>query len=250
MRSAGLTRLAAIAAGALAAFAVAADALWPSSGASATDPNDVKMIGRSVEGRAIKAVRVGSPDAERVALAVGVIHGDERAGLKITRDLRRLGSAIDAQVWVIDSLNPDGARARNRRNANGVDLNRNFPYRWRGGVPRSSGYYPGPSPASEPETRAAMDFIRSIDPDVSVWYHQPWGAVLACRGQPAIAARYAKLVKMPASCRGNGLPGTAISWTNAKVSDDAFVVELKAGDIRGGVARRHARAAAAIAEEG
>ena len=52
-----------------------------------------------------------------------------------------------------------------------------------------------------------MDFIRRIDPDVSVWYHQPWGAVLACRGRPAIAARYAKLVRMGTSCRGNGLPG-------------------------------------------
>jgi hypothetical protein len=95
-----------------------------------------------------------------------------------------------------------------------------------------------------------MDFIRSIDPDVSVWYHQPWGAVLACRGRPPIAARYAKLVKMRASCRGNNLPGTAISWTNATLGGQAFVVELKAGGISGKAARRHARAAAAIAEEG
>ena len=75
-------------------------------------PSERRVIGRSVGGRAIRAVRVGDPAAERVALAVGVIHGDERAGLAITRELRALGSAIDAQVWVIDSLNPDGARAR------------------------------------------------------------------------------------------------------------------------------------------
>ena len=250
MRRAGLTRVAALAAVGVAACAAGADALWPPSGASATDPGERRVIGRSVDGRAIRAVRVGDPAAERVALAVGVIHGDERAGHAITRELRRLGSEIDAQVWVIDNLNPDGARARMRRNAHGVDLNRNFPHRWRGGVPESSGYYPGPRAASEPETRAAMDFIREIDPDISVWYHQPWGAVLACRGRPAVAARYAKLVKMGTSCRGNGLPGTAISWTNAELGGSAFVVELKAGSISGRAARRHARAAATVAEGG
>jgi murein peptide amidase A len=248
-------RLAVLAAAAVAAFAAGADTLWPPSGAlsasSAAAPGERTTIGRSVEGRAIRAVLVGDPSAKRVALAVGVIHGDERAGLAITRELRRLGSDIDAQVWVIASLNPDGARARTRRNAHGVDLNRNFPHRWRGGVPKSSGYYPGPRAASEPETRAAMEFIRKIDPDVSVWYHQPWGAVLACRGRPAIAARYAKLAKMDTSCRGRGLPGTAIGWEKAAIPGaDAFVVELAAGAISGSAARRHARAAATVAEGG
>ena len=74
--------------------------------------------------------------------------------------------------------------------------------------------------------------------------------MLACRGRPAIAARYAKLVRMGTSCRGNGLPGTAISWTNAKLGGDAFVVELKGGSISGQGARRHARAAATVAEDG
>ncbi len=140
-----MARVAVLAAAAVAAFAVAADALWP-AGASTTDSGERRVIGRSVDGRAIRAVRVGDPAAERVALAVGVIHGDERAGLAITRELRRLGSGIDAQVWVIDSLNPDGARARTRRNANGVDLNRNFPYRWRGGVPQVQRLLPWAEP--------------------------------------------------------------------------------------------------------
>ncbi len=254
MRAAGPRRggsipLAALAAVAVITVGIAAEAIWPAADALSARGERV-VVGRSVEGRAIRALRVGDPEAERVALVVGVIHGDERAGFGITREVRRLGAGIDAQVWVIDSLNPDGARARTRRNAHGVDLNRNFPYRWRGGVPQSSGYYPGPRAASEPETRAAMDFIREIDPDVSVWYHQPWGAVLACRGRPQIAARYAKLAQMGTSCRGRGLPGTAINWTRARLGSEAFVVELAAGGISGKAARRHARAVAAIAEAG
>ena len=145
------------------------------------------VIGRSVEGRSIVARRLGDPDGERVALAVGVIHGDERAGLEVLAEIDP-DELEGTQLWTISSLNPDGSRARTRKNARGVDLNRNFPFRWRSGAPKSSGYYPGPGPGSEPETRAAMRFIEDIRPDVTVWYHQPWGAVLACRGRPAIAA--------------------------------------------------------------
>ncbi len=213
---------------------------------------ETRVIGQSVQGRAITAIRLGDPTAERVALAVGVIHGDERAGLRIVdRIVARAAELQGVQLWVIPSVNPDGARARARKNAHGVDLNRNFPYRWRGGLPHSSGYYPGPAPASEPETRAVIEFISEIKPEISVWYHQPWGAVLACRGRPALAARYAKLVGMRTSCRGNGLRGTVISWENAELPEShAFVVELPAGAIRARAARRHAEAAITLAEGG
>ena len=214
--------------------------------------SESRVIGRSVGGRPIVARQLGDPDGERVALVVGVIHGDERAGLRVLDRLRGFGDRLEnTQLWAIDALNPDGLKAHARKNAHGVDLNRNFPYRWRGGVPRSSGYYPGPSPASEPETRAALEFIEGIQPDVSIWYHQPWGAVLACRGRPPLAARYARLAKLGTSCRGRGLRGTAISWENATVrGSTAFVVEFPAGQINSRTARRHARAAAIIARDG
>jgi protein MpaA len=208
------------------------------------------VIGHSVQGREIVAERIGDPEAARTALLVGVIHGDERAGLKVTATLRRRADDLaGVQVWLIDSLNPDGVASGSRRNARRVDLNRNFPHRWRGGTPISSGYYPGPEPASEPETQAAIAFIEEIRPDVSAWYHQPWGAVLACRGRPKLAARYAKLAKLRTSCRGRGLRGTAIGWQNATVGGTAFVVEFPAGRVSQRTARRHARAFATIARD-
>ncbi len=211
-------------------------------------------IGRSVDGRPITAVQIGDPSGTRVALVVGVIHGDERAGLRIIRAIKRRasqapGSVQGTQLWAIQTVNPDGLRAHTRKNAHGVDLNRNFPYRWRDDVPHSNGYYPGPRPASEPETRAVMAFVQKIRPDLSIWYHQPWGAVLACRGSPPIAARYAKLVGMRTSCRGKGLRGTAITWEmHAFPGSSAFVVEMPLGAISGGTADRQARAALTVAE--
>jgi protein MpaA len=215
---------------------------------------DTVSVGRSVQGRSITAVQVGDPAGTRVALVVGLIHGDEHAGLSIVRAIERRAAADPAalagtQLWLIDSVNPDGQRAHQRKNAHGVDLNRNFPFRWRGDVPHTNGYYPGPHPASEPETRAVMAFVRQIRPDLSVWYHQPWGAVLACRGRPPIAAEYAKLVGMHTSCRGKGLHGTAITWeTHAIPGSAAFVVEMPPGRISGASADRQAQAALTVAE--
>jgi protein MpaA len=213
-----------------------------------------ELLGRSVQKRAITAVQIGDPAGTRVAMVVGVIHGDERAGLRIVRAIKREASReADAlsgtQLWAIATVNPDGLRAHTRKNSHGVDLNRNFPYRWRGNVPHSSGYYPGPKPASEPETRAVMAFVQRVQPDLSIWYHQPWGAVLACHGSPHVAAEYAKLAGMSTSCRGTGLRGTAISWETSTIpGSSAFVVEMPAGQISGRAAARQARAALTVAE--
>jgi murein peptide amidase A len=241
--------VAGLTAAAICLAAVAGQLLVP-AGQGATEESE--LVGRSVQGRAITAVRMGEESAERVALVVGVIHGDEPVGLRVIELLREHAVVPQGlQLWLITTVNPDGTRIRERRNQHGVDLNRNFPYRWRGGTPKSSGYYPGPSPASEPETRATMAFIERIEPDLSIWYHQPWGAVLACKGEPALAARYAKLVGMRTSCRGSRLRGTAISWTQRVIAGStAFVVEFPDGKISGQTARRHAGAAITLATGG
>ncbi|MEA2478501.1 MAG: murein peptide amidase, partial [Thermoleophilaceae bacterium] len=204
------------------------------------------VIGRSSQGRAIKAVRLGNPHAKRTALIVGQIHGDEPGGLAVTRALRGRGGLGDVDLWVIDSANPDGGRAHRRQNARGVDLNRNFPYRWTR-TRRGDRYYGGPAPLSEPESRALSAFIQRVRPDVSIWYHQPWGAVLVpCGGKPPLERLYARLAGLPTSCRGDGLRGTAVTWQNARVGGHAFVVELGAAAPSPAVAIRNARAAVRV----
>jgi protein MpaA len=78
----------------------------------------------------------------------------------------------DFELWLIPELNADGVAAGTRWNANGVDLNRNFPWGWRA----DDG---GPAPLSEPETQAITSLIDEIAPDVVVWVHQPYGYVSA-----------------------------------------------------------------------
>jgi protein MpaA len=207
-------------------------------------------FGESVRGATLKARRLGDRDSRRKALVVGSIHGDETAGHRVIEELRRRRDRIGGvDLWTVRTVNPDGVAAGTRRNDRGVDLNRNFPYRWRGEVPASSGYYPGPHPLSEPESRAVVRLVKRLEPAVTIWYHQPWGAVLLpCRGPAPLERRYARIARFPTDrCRGEHLRGTATSWQEHRVGGTAFVVELPAAGLSRPAAHRHARAAAAVA---
>ena len=88
-------------------------------------------LGRSVDGRRIYAVKVGDLDNPRSVLVVGDIHGNESAGIPVAQSLASSPPSRESLIIVIKDLNPDGVAAGTRQNARGVDLNRNFPYRWR-----------------------------------------------------------------------------------------------------------------------
>jgi murein peptide amidase A len=205
------------------------------------------LVGRSVYGRRITARIVGPDTAKRRVLVVGCVHGNECAGLRIVHALARRPPAPGVQLWLIGELNPDGAAAGTRQNADGVDLNRNFPYQWRPGG--DAVYFSGPRPASEPETRAAVKLIRRIHPAVTIWYHQHQDLVDMAGGDRGVARRYAHLAHLRATCLGF-LPGTATGWENHRFpGTTAFVVELPAGPV-GWVALRHHLAAVRAMENG
>lgn len=128
------------------------------------------------------------PDAIR-ALVIGGIHGDELSSVSVIfKWMARMEQDVTDHVhWrVLPLLNPDGLlRAKPQRmNANGVDLNRNFPTddwlrdsheHWikrTGANPRR---YPGATPMSEPEIHWLVGEIERFKPDLIVAIHAPYG---------------------------------------------------------------------------
>ena len=197
------------------------------------------LVGHSVEGHRIVAYELGDPTASRQVLVVGCLHGNECAGIAVVNRLRRLGPLEGVGLWLVPDANPDGHRAGTRGNAHGVDLNRNFPYRWK----RLRGaLYSGPRPASEPETRALMGLIRRLRPAVTIWFHQHLNMVVLTRGNLGLQRRFARLAGLRAGYIP-GLTGTATGWSNATFpGTTAFVVELPAGSLTAKATARIARA--------
>ena len=212
-------------------------------------PHDVEFLGRSARGRPIRAVVVGDRAAERQILVVGCIHGNECAGVAVTRRLARARAVREGVgLWIVHNLNPDGTALGVRQNGRGVDLNRNFPSEWRRIGRRWDPQYSGPRPLSEPETRIARRLVLRIRPDVTLWFHQPQRLVRAWGQSVPTARRYARLAG--ARYRSIRWPnGTAPNWQNHRFRRTAsFVVELAPGRLPAHRAARHARAVRRLAE--
>lgn len=141
--------------------------------------------------RTIPAKNVKSGKEPVRILMLGGIHGDELTSASIVFQWLQWMSAGPAQNFhwsIVPVVNPDGLLAPKpqRVNANGVDLNRNFPTPgWSKDAPRywakATGSdprrYPGKAPLSEPESRWLDSEIERFRPDVIISIHAPFGVL-------------------------------------------------------------------------
>jgi protein MpaA len=201
------------------------------------------MLGRSVDGHPITAIEVGDFDASRRTLVVGCIHGNEPAGIAVALRLASAPAPRELALWIIPDLNPDGVSADIRGNADHVDLNRNFPWRWR---PLRGVFYSGPRALSEPESRIAYRLISRVHPQIAIWFHQHLDVVDESGGSIAVERRFAAAADMRLA-RLTREPGSAVGWENHRfASGTAFVVELPAGPLAGQAVARLAQAVLAV----
>ena len=147
-------------------------------------------VGRSVQGRTLYYRDVVAPEAQIRVLVIGAIHGDELSSAALA--LHWIQNAVEtpsnAHWRFIPALNPDGLMKRpaSRMNANGVDLNRNFPTPnwerdakeyWEKRTRKDPRRWPGPKPLSEPESRYFYDEMERFQPDMIVSIHAPYGVL-------------------------------------------------------------------------
>ena len=223
-------------------LAAAVAALFAAGAAHASVHRHV--LGHSLDGRPIVAYEVGDPSSSRTVLVVGCVHGNEPAGTAVTTTLVRLEPPAGVDLWIVPSFNPDGQAAGTRGDARGVDLNRNFPWRWR---PLTGVYYSGPRALSEPESRIMHALLLRLHPAISIWFHQHLNLVDVSEGNVALERRFAKLVGSRTAVLARE-PGSIVTWENHVFPrGSAFVVELPAGQLAAAPALRFARAIDAIA---
>ena len=131
-------------------------------------------------GTSIFGMKIGS--GEKTLVLAGAIHASEPGPELLTKALRFILSEhaeklSKISLAVMPAVNVDvreetieGEPFYLRKNPNGVDLNRNFPWKWKqefvygydNADPDASTYH-GPFAASECETQAAIAFVRSIN---------------------------------------------------------------------------------------
>jgi hypothetical protein len=196
----------------------------PTTAAAAHHPAVIghRVLGKSVDGRKIVAWHLGETGKKKVVL-ISVMHGNEGAPRRILTSLRDGARVHDLNLWVVPTYNPDGFAAHTRKNAHGVDLNRNYPYKWKN---LDGGYESGPKPASEPETRIMMRFLSRVKPAYILSFHQPLHAVDVTE-RPKFSKRVARALGLPMSrltC-GSTCHGTMTMWFNHKFPGFALTVE-------------------------
>ncbi len=194
------------------------------------------VLGHSLDGRPVEAVRLGSANAPRLIVLLGRQHPPEVTGAvamdTFTRTLATMiGSGkIDSsqfQFLIVPLLNPDGvARGHWRANLGGVDLNRDW------GV------------FSQPETRAVGDWLAklptSVKPVLMLDFHSTNRNVFYVQGSEASEQgrqfRDAWLGGKEAALAGyrftidqrdaNPGSGTAKNWFNSAYGIPAYTYEV------------------------
>ncbi len=146
--------------------------------------------GRSVKGRMIYTRDVRPATTRLRVLVIGGMHGDELSSASVALHWIRLAQGSPEQIhWrFIPALNPDGLfdKPARRMNANGVDLNRNFPtpnwereaaFYWEKRTRKDPRRWPGKTPLSEPESRYLHDEMQRFKPNLIVSIHAPYGVL-------------------------------------------------------------------------
>lgn len=206
----------------------------PASAADSTYTTRKVVIGTSHQGRNIVAYYRGAKEPKRVLLILGQMHGDEPAGRRTAQHAVKYAKPkAGTGLWVITTMNPDGAARRTRTNARGVDLNRNWPTSgWIRGT-KGSRTYGGAKKASERETRAMMRFLKRYRPRYIVSLHQPLHGVGRSGKNVAFEKRLAKELHLKRKrfgvAQGRGVSPTLTGWYNRYLARHGTAITVEYG---------------------
>lgn len=174
-------------------------------------------------------------------LLIGGTHGNEYASIStIYKWITLLNqSHTDSYDWrIIPLLNPDGLmqKSSSRTNANGVDLDRNFPTNdgdhnamqyWEENTNRDPEYFPGKKALSEPESQWLAEEIKQYQPDAIITIHAPLSSSAYKSSnikQSKKGGQYQQSITT--------FPGSFNQYVGTEINIPILTVELPYSDIR------------------
>ena len=236
------------------------------SKAAAQFPQQAKFVeyGKTVKGRPLTLIRIGNPsptNKPRHAIEIsGAIHGNEYLGIEEKMALYFLNHssqmpgltlflASGGMIYFVPVINPDGYESRNRENAKGTDLNRDFD------IPDGTKRF------VQPEMKALTQYLdqemseNQLKLSFSLDYHCCMGALIMPWGYKNFYPKQSQLSQFnqiaeleksilgypygnPMDTVGYNAPGGSIDYFFAKYGTLAFAIE---GEFRGeqGVLNKH-----------
>lgn len=160
----------------------------------------MKILKETTSKNGNKIELIGDNNYKKI-LVIGVFHGDEPQGKFLIEEYLKK----DSPLLFIPCLNPDGMALNIRTNANGVDLNRNFPTSNWGKNEGDNAtcddcstlYFGGNSPASEIETKFLIEIIEKYKPEIILTLHAPYKVVNYDGPSEVIAQNISKIIQYP-----------------------------------------------------
>lgn len=181
----------------------------------------------------IELIKLRPEHPEKTILIIGVFHGDEPDGeFLIKKYIDSEPEVNKNRLLFIPCLNPDGKHLKTRQNANGVDLNRNFPTKnWELTMDRN--YYGGEHPSSERETKFVLRIFEQFDIDCILTIHAPYEVVNYDGPAKEIAEKISKITGYSVQKDiGYPTPGSFGTFAGIERNIPTITLELPEGESR------------------
>ena len=171
----------------------------------------------------IELIKKENSNYDKKLLVIGVFHGDEPQGEYFIKDYLKKNVNIGKNaIYYIPRLNS----ANNRKNPNGVDLNRNFPTNnWI--KSDNNDYFGGNKPNSEEETKFLVNLIRNNHFDGIITIHSPYKTVNYDGPAENLAKIISKFLGYPVSSDiGYPTPGSFGTYCGVERKIPTITIEI------------------------